>query len=294
MPGQRDPMNAQRSLPAPQAAAPPGTWPTWYNRGLSPIPGIDSDSLSTDSSSGPSSSSSSSSSSSRSSSADSGKEKPPKRPRTRRWRLKFSVHERLKRPFQPPPSYTMHEGERRRRTFVHVRQLLDERGVQLVHSLFAHPSVEEIKDRKDTLLYRHVAYRIELPLRAHGRVLYQHLIDAMVWADATVWRKLARNRKVYPEAEYIVYDARKGKPGEIEPHVDNDSAVSIVILLSDPRDFDGGVNCFAPAGERGSGSRKLALQKGDAVIFRGEKLQHWITPVTGGVRVILQIELSRV
>ena len=40
--------------------------------------------------------------------------------------------------------------------------------------------------------------------------------------------------------------------------------------------------------------RQLALQKGDAVVFRGEKLRHWITPVTGGVRVILQIELSRV
>jgi len=188
----------------------------------------------------------------------------------------------------------MHEGDRRRRTFVHVPRLLDERGIELVHAVYRHPSVDEIRDRKSTLLYRHVAYRIELPLRAHARMLYQQLMDAMAWADAAVWRKLAQSRKVYPEAEYIVYDARKGKPGEIEPHVDNHSAVTIVILLSDPSDFSGGVNCFAPVDDRGSPSRQLALKRGDAVIFRGEKLQHWITPVTGGVRVILQIELSRV
>mmetsp|Transcript_35741 Transcript_35741/g.76191 ORF Transcript_35741/g.76191 Transcript_35741/m.76191 type:complete len:118 (+) Transcript_35741:2-355(+) len=117
----------------------------------------------------------------------------------------------------------------------------------------------------------------------------------MAWADAMIWHRLSQNKVVYPEAEYIVYDARGGTPGEIEPHVDNHSAVTIVVLLSDPGDFEGGTNGFAPAGdERGAPPRYLRLQRGDAVIFRGEKLKHWITQVTGGVRVILQIELSRV
>lgn len=268
---------------------PPGRWPAWRNHDLQPIPGIDGESLSSHCSS-----SSSSASSRSSSSRSSGKEKPLKRPRIRRWRLKFGVHERLKRPLLPPLSHTLYEAERKRRTFVYVPRLLDQQQIRLVHALWQHPSVEEIQDRKNTLLYRHVAYRIELPMRAHGRALYQLLLDTMAWADATIWGRLSRNRKVYPEAEYIVYDARAGKPGEIEPHVDNHSAVTIVVLLSDPCEFQGGVNCFAPADDRGSGPRQLALRRGDAVLFRGEKLQHWITPVTGGLRVILQIELSRV
>ena len=38
----------------------------------------------------------------------------------------------------------------------------------------------------------------------------------------------------------------------------------------------------------------MAVQKqGDAIVFRGEKCEHWISPVTSGKRTILQIELSR-
>lgn len=192
------------------------------------------------------------------------------------------------------PPHSVYSGSRRRRTFVHIPGLLSEQQIQQVHAIWRHPSVEEIRDRKSSLEYRHVAYRVELPLRAHGQQLYQRLLDTMVWADATTWRRLHRSKIVYPEAEYIVYDARTGQPGEIEPHVDNHSGVSIVILLSNPAEFEGGANCFASTGEQGARSRSLSLQQGDAVCFRGEKLKHWISPVTGGLRVILQIELSRV
>mmetsp|Transcript_32224 Transcript_32224/g.81748 ORF Transcript_32224/g.81748 Transcript_32224/m.81748 type:complete len:136 (-) Transcript_32224:60-467(-) len=135
---------------------------------------------------------------------------------------------------------------------------------------------------------------MELPLRAHGRELYERLMEALAWADAVLWRKLPDSKVVYPEVEYIVYDARTGSPGGIEPHVDNHSAVTMVAMLSDPREFAGGVNSFEPSGEPNSLPRMVALRKGDAVIFRGEKLLHWITPVTGGLRTILQIELSRI
>merc|ERR1712087_970881 len=118
-------------------------------------------------------------------------------------------------------------------------------------------------------------------------------MGTMAWADAFAWRKLARHKEVYPEVEYIVYDARGGVPGTIEPHVDNYSAVTFIAMISDPQHFVGGVNCFDSTGERGAQPRQFSLRKGDAVFFRGEKLRHWITPVVDGVRTILQIELSR-
>jgi len=39
--------------------------------------------------------------------------------------------------------------------------------------------------------------------------------------------------------------------------------------------------------------RRVRLQCGDIVIFRGERCEHWIEPVSAGRRVILQVELSR-
>ncbi|CAE7239603.1 unnamed protein product [Symbiodinium natans] len=135
---------------------------------------------------------------------------------------------------------------------------------------------------------------MELPLRAHGHGLYTKLMTTMAWADAMLWQKLPRSEVTYPEVEYIVYEAKDGIPGSIEPHVDNHAAVTIVVLLTDPSEFEGGMNCFASADSEDDPARHVTLGLGDAVLFRGEKLRHWITPVTKGKRVILQIELSRV
>lgn len=180
----------------------------------------------------------------------------------------------------PPRQHQLHGAPRKRRNFLVVPKLLSAEEIRLLHELWRHPSVEEIKDRKKTLQYRHVAYRMELPLRAHGRELYMKLIDTMAWADAFLWQKLPRNEFAYPEVEYIVYEAKGGIPGSIEPHVDNHSAVTIVILLSDPSEFTGGVNCFASPDSEDLPARLVSLNCGDAVLFRGEKLRHWITPVT--------------
>uniref|UniRef100_A0A7S1AJT7 Fe2OG dioxygenase domain-containing protein n=1 Tax=Noctiluca scintillans TaxID=2966 RepID=A0A7S1AJT7_NOCSC len=246
-------------------------FPMWQNRDLAPIP-VETSSLTSDSSS----------------SDESSKKR-------RKWRLKCSVPAKLAEAPSQPPCYTLYPGKRRHRTFVHVKGLLDARDIQRVHAIWRHPSVQEIRDRKSSLLYRHVAYRIELPLRAHGERIYHRMMSAMFWTDtANFGGRLSRSKVVFPEAEYIVYDARGSRePGEIEPHVDNHSAVTIVVLLAHPSEFRGGASCFEAA-EKGSPDRQVSLQRGDAVIFRGEKLTHWITPVTDGVRCILQIELSRV
>jgi alkylated DNA repair dioxygenase AlkB len=118
---------------------------------------------------------------------------------------------------------------------------------------------------------------------------------------------LVKRSRFFPEFEYIVCVAPQPMQQErwqqrpshaacrydssgafIEPHVDNHSVITGIIMLSD-RDggFEGGVNCFEP-------NRQYALQRGDCVLFRGEKTQHWITPVTAGVRRILQWEFSRI
>ncbi|CAK8986666.1 unnamed protein product [Durusdinium trenchii] len=261
-----------------------GPWPVWQNRDLVPIPGIQDESLSEDSSTEGSSSSSSSSR----------RRNQTAKKRVRKWRLKFAVTKRLKKELLPPRQHQLHGARRKRRNFLVVPKLLDAEEIRLIHDLWHHPSVEEIKDRKKTLQYRHIAYRMELPLRAHGQHLYAKLIDTMAWADAFLWQKLPRNEFAYPEVEYIVYEGKEGLPGSIEPHVDNHSAVTIVVLLSDPSEFKGGVNCFASPDSEDLPARVVSLDVGDAVLFRGEKLRHWITPVTEGRRVILQIELSRV
>ncbi|CAE8601903.1 unnamed protein product [Polarella glacialis] len=109
------------------------------------------------------------------------------------------------------------------------------------------------------------------------------------------WKRMrAKSKKVYPEVEYIEYDvAEMGEPCFIEPHVDNKSSVSMVAMLSAQGAYVGGRSCFRRSDGR-RGHREMELLKGDVVLFRGEKLVHWITPVTAGKRVILQVELSRV
>merc|ERR1712014_87086 len=75
--------------------------------------------------------------------------------------------------------------------------------------------------------------------------------------------------------------------------VDNKAGVTLVAMLSPSCDYVGGNSCFR-RGTGTEGHRQARLEQGDAVMFRGEKLLHWVTNITSGRRVILQIELSRV
>lgn len=169
--------------------------------------------------------------------------------------------------------------------------------IKAIHAAAKHPSVKEINDRKGYLAFKHRVWRFDPQLRALCPKLYHRLISLMGCADAAKWRRMRRNSKhnaVYPEVEYISYDvAEQGEPCYIEPHVDNKSAVTMVAMLSEPSSYLGGRSCFRRAKGR-DGCRELVLNQGDIVLFRGEKLSHWISPVTAGHRIILQIELSRV
>mmetsp|Transcript_36772 Transcript_36772/g.84905 ORF Transcript_36772/g.84905 Transcript_36772/m.84905 type:complete len:360 (+) Transcript_36772:16-1095(+) len=181
------------------------------------------------------------------------------------------------------------------RAFALAPAFLRQDDIEAIAAAAKHSSVKEINDRKGYLAFKHRVWRFELQLRALYPELYARLMTLMSSADEAQWQRLrAKSKKVYPEVEYIEYDVEEmGEPCFIEPHVDNKSAVTMVAMLSTPDAYVGGRSCFRRAsGSRGH--REVALQKGDVVLFRGEKLVHWITPVTSGRRIILQIELSRV
>ncbi|CAE8605688.1 unnamed protein product, partial [Polarella glacialis] len=103
------------------------------------------------------------------------------------------------------------------------------------------------------------------------RELFDRLISAAWAVDRALWNNILEF--VFPEIEYIEYDVKKlGRPGAISRHTDNDSLVTMVVLLSDPSQFVGGVNCF-----EGGPTREVPLKAGDAVFFYGHLCHHWIT-----------------
>ncbi|CAK9034784.1 Uncharacterized protein SCF082_LOCUS21001 [Durusdinium trenchii] len=187
------------------------------------------------------------------------------------------------------------ESSKKYRAFAVAPGFLQQQDIEAISSAAKHSSVREINDRKGYLAFKHRVWRFELQLRALWPDLYARLMAVMRSADEAKWKRLsAKSRKVYPEVEYIEYDVEEMKePCFIEPHVDNKSAVTLVAMLSPPNAYVGGRSCFRRA-QGSRGHRELALEQGDVVLFRGEKLTHWITPVTEGKRVILQIEMSRV
>lgn len=194
-----------------------------------------------------------------------------------------------------PPELRWFDGTKRYRSFALASGFLSVQDINCIHEVAKHSSVREINDRKKYLAFKHRVWRFELPFRSSHPLLYRRLIGLMRHADESKWCRLrAKSSKVYPEIEYIEYDvAVHREPCFIEPHVDNKSAVTLVAMLSPSSAYIGGRSCFRRSDGR-KRHRELELQQGDVVVFRGEKLVHWITPVTAGKRIILQIELSRV
>eukprot|EP01065_Artemidia_motanka_P019988 TRINITY_DN2391_c0_g1_i1.p1 TRINITY_DN2391_c0_g1~~TRINITY_DN2391_c0_g1_i1.p1 ORF type:complete len:270 (+),score=29.49 TRINITY_DN2391_c0_g1_i1:56-865(+) len=218
-----------------------------------------------------------------------------KRRRVRKWRV--ALHTDMPRHLPPEldeRQVEWHYAPKRHRCFCVIRGALRPQDITAAHQSFRDASVKEIQDRKASLAYKHRASRVEMQMRALFPETYDRLMGLSRYADSTMWRQLGgKCTEVYPEMEYIEYDvATMGECG-IEPHVDNKSTVTMVAMLSAPHEYTGGRSRFRRA--RGpSGHREAELGQGDAVFFRGERLLHWITPVTGGRRVILQNELSRV
>ena len=188
------------------------------------------------------------------------------------------------------------------KSIVIVPKFFSETRISKLRAIFqTSPSMYEIKDRKENLLYAHTAYRVEIPLRLESRKTYLRIMKETCRICDYVWgniRDKARKNRVIPELEYIVYDVPEGtEPAFIEPHVDNHSIVTGVAMLSEPDvDFCGGVNRFKGAQSEDSETdfREWKLGKGDLVLFRGETVTHWITPVAKGRREILQWEFSRI
>jgi len=160
------------------------------------------------------------------------------------------------------------------------------------------PCAYIIDDRKSDLAYSHSAHRVEVTLRIEYPRLYRKLVEMTVDLGTEIFGPLPiKKGKFYPEFEYIVYES---DGAFIEPHVDNHSIVTGILMLSEVGvDFDGGINKFegstrAEEADVQGGVREYQLKRGDCILFRGEKLEHWITPVTSGVRKILQWEFSRI
>ena len=186
-------------------------------------------------------------------------------------------------------------------------------------------------DRSEELDFEHTVYRFEEELVAGNKALHDRLLEAMFLADDELWwgipaeGTIARG-KLHAEIEFISYDAdlcakRNASPPYIGPHVDNAAAVTLIGQLAQFRDdeksggsgynqnggergYTGGFNLFEIGGEGfGDGAedggiakglyRQLRLNKGDVLMFRGEMLEHSLTPVTQGLRQIVQIELCR-
>ncbi|CAE7544395.1 ZFP36L1 [Symbiodinium natans] len=151
-------------------------------------------------------------------------------------------------------------------------------------------ALKEIDDRDDELIYRHEVWRMEHELQEAMPKVYTRLMEYCRALDNELWGEIEVGDRFYPEIEYIQYDVGKlGEAGTIEPHTDNESQVTVVVLLSQLTEFQGGLNCFEP-GWKGGESRSARLGTGDAAFFYGDKCEHWITPVTSGHRTILQMD----
>lgn len=171
-----------------------------------------------------------------------------------------------------------------------VRGFLSPCEVEEIKNLVQNSGLSETKDRHEDLNYRHKAYRCEKQVHDAKPKIYNRLIDTAWACDGKLWKGIGQGFELYPELEFIEYDVGKmQRVGSIDPHCDNGSKVSMIVLLSEPTEFQGGANFFEDGTESG---KKVDLKLGDAVFFRGEECEHWIAPVTSGRRAVLQLELS--
>lgn len=171
-----------------------------------------------------------------------------------------------------------------------VRGFLSPAEVLEITDLVQSAGLSEVKDRDMCLKYMHNAFRCERQVRDAKPKIYNRLIDTAWACDGKLWQGIGEGFELYPELEYIEYDvSRMQRNGSIDPHCDNGSKVSMIVLLSDPTEFLGGANFFENGTETG---KRVDLKMGDAVFFRGEECEHWIAPVTVGRRAVLQLELS--
>eukprot|EP00933_Yihiella_yeosuensis_P072179 TRINITY_DN80508_c0_g1_i1.p1 TRINITY_DN80508_c0_g1~~TRINITY_DN80508_c0_g1_i1.p1 ORF type:complete len:261 (+),score=31.19 TRINITY_DN80508_c0_g1_i1:78-860(+) len=191
---------------------------------------------------------------------------------------------------KPPksPSFEIIDGPTSELHLAVLRNLFDPKEVEALREVAQDDDTWRHDDRDENLGYAHEVWRFEEVLQQRRKDLFDRLISTAWALDKSLWQNILDF--TFPEIEYIEYDVKKlGRPGFIGYHRDNFSLVTVIVLLSDPSEFQGGVNCFE--GVSRSQHREVALKIGDAVAFYGHRCHHWITPVTSGRRVILQMEL---
>lgn len=186
------------------------------------------------------------------------------------------------------PNMILVKGKDKIRDLIIIPKLLNQDECNIIKNTNQFAGSKEISDRHDKLKYNHKVWRIEKS-QSYWQKLYDKILNTMKLVDSKHWNKLS-NKKYHPEVEYILYNVEEGKPlPSIEPHVDNKSLITMVLMLSSKDQYVGGNSYF----EGKVKPRKIRLNKGDAVFFRGERTEHWISNVEKGTRDILQIELSR-
>ena len=180
-------------------------------------------------------------------------------------------------------------------TFLNMTQWLDPEAIATVVALADGEEAFDPGDRGKFLLKQHTVRRVELDMLHSQPGLWAFLMQTMYSADAQVWRAITREHEcLWPEVEILTYDVEKaGEACAINPHTDNESVITFICMLSESGDYTGGQSYFLADEENGQ-AHVCSLEQGDCIVFRGEKLTHWISPVTQGKRSILQIELARV
>jgi len=182
------------------------------------------------------------------------------------------------------------KGRKLKYGIVLIRNLFNENECAIIKKAYKLNGSQEVKDRDEDLKYNHIVWRIE-KTQSEWPKIYKKALNSMKRVDKLYWNALKKYKNVYPEVEYILYKVKKGsKLPSIEPHVDNDSVITMITMLSKRNDYVGGESYFEGTDDI---PRMLSLNLGDTIFFRGELTEHWISPVKEGIRSILQIELSK-
>ena len=165
---------------------------------------------------------------------------------------------------------------------------------------------KQIEDRTDELAFAHDVWRIEDELKKNHPAILRKM-EALLYGAVDFWnvtKKAAVPRRY--EIEYIAYEVKdvKNKTAlpHFEDHVDNESLITMVSMLSAPDEYAGGLFTVEDdniegcregvTGEGGRAADNALFQPGDVVMFRGEDTVHGVSHITRGARYVMQLEFA--
>ena len=141
------------------------------------------------------------------------------------------------------------------------------------------------RDIQPNSAFVHEVWRVEKSLEDTLPSVYGKLQD-LLSTGIKYWRVQNFSSNRHFEIEYIVYDVKKhNRPPQFSSHVDNDSLITIIVLLSKEDEYGGGIFRFVE-------NKTPTIGFGDVLMFRGEELEHGVSPVEFGRRVVLQLEFA--